>query len=89
MQTKHIEELEELKGFEWEYKNKKFLLLDAVAFDDMLTLVDKNYIDADGYMSEKRYRSFSLKNLTELEFFGLKVVLNEKPKITKEERTMF
>ncbi len=86
MQTKHIEELEELKGFEWEYKNKKFLLLDAVAFDDMLTLVDKNYIDADGYMSEKRYRSFSLKNLTELEFFGLKVVLNEKPKLRRKEQ---
>ena len=86
MQTIKIEKLEELEGYEWEYKNKKFLLLDAVAFDDMLTLVEKNYIDVDGYMSEKRYRSFSLKNLTELEFFGLKVILNEKPKITRKER---
>ncbi|ACZ08279.1 Uncharacterised protein [Sebaldella termitidis] len=83
---KNIDKLEDLKDFEWEYKNKKFLLLDAVAFDDMLTLVEKNYIDADGYMSEKRYRSFSLKNLTELEFFGLKVVLNEKPKLSKEDK---
>ena len=89
MQTIKIEKLEELNDFEWEYKNKKFLLLDSVAFDDMLTLVEKNYIDVDGYMSEKRYRSFSLKNLKELEFFGLKVILNEKPKLTKEERTMF
>ena len=86
MQTIKIEKLEELEGYEWEYKNKKFLLLDAVAFDDMLTLVEKNYIDVDGYMSEKRYRSFSLKNLTELEFYGLKVVLDEKPKLTREER---
>ena len=83
---KNIDKLEDLKDFEWEYKNKKFLLLDAVAFDNMLTLVEKNYIDADGYMGEKRYRSFSLKNLTELEFYGLKVVLNEKPKLTREER---
>ncbi len=86
MQTIKIEKLEELEGYEWEYKGKKFLLLDAVAFDDMLTLVEKNYIDVDGYMSEKRYRSFSLKNLKELEFFGLKVVLNEKPKLTRKER---
>ena len=86
MQTIKIEKLEELEGYEWEYKGKKFLLLDAVAFDDMLTLVEKNYIDVDGYMSEKRYRSFSLKNLTELEFYGLKVILNEKPKLTREER---
>ena len=86
MQTIKIEKLEELEGYEWEYKNKKFLLLDAVAFDDMLTLVEKNYIDVDGYMSEKRYRSFSLKNLKELEFFGLKVILNEKPKLTRKER---
>ena len=86
MQTIKIEKLEELEGYEWEYKGKKFLLLDAVAFDDMLTLVEKNYIDVDGYVSEKRYRSFSLKNLTELEFYGLKVVLNEKPKLTRKER---
>ncbi len=86
MQTIKIEKLEELEGYEWEYKGKKFLLLDAVAFDDMLTLVEKNYIDVDGYVSEKRYRSFSLKNLTELEFYGLKVVLNEKPKLTREEK---
>ena len=83
---KNIDKLEDLKDFEWEYKNKKFLLLDAVAFDDMLTLVEKNYIDVDGYMSEKRYRSFSLKNLTELEFYGLKVVLNEKPKLSREDK---
>ena len=86
MQTIKIEKLEELEGYEWEYKNKKFLLLDAVAFDNMLTLVEKNYIDADGYMGEKRYRSFSLKNLTELEFYGLKVVLNEKPKLMRKEQ---
>ena len=31
-------------------------------------------------------KAISLCNLTELEFYGLKVVLNEKPKLTKKER---
>ena len=26
MQTKHIDKLEELKGFEWEYQNAEFIL---------------------------------------------------------------
>lgn len=86
LQTINIDKLKDLKGYEWKYKSREFLLLGSAPFDDQLTLVEKNYIDADGYMCEKRYRSFSLKNLTELEFFGLKVILNEKPKLTREER---
>lgn len=89
MQTINIDKLKDLKGYEWKYKSWEFLLLGSAPFDDQLTLVEKNYIDADGYMCEKRYRSFSLKNLTELEFYGLKVVLNEKPKLSKKDREFF
>ena len=86
MQTKHIEKLEELKGYEWYHNGRDFYLDESISSKSKLVLIEKNYIDSDGEMEDRRSKFFSLKNLTELEFYGLKVVLNEKPKLTREER---
>lgn len=82
MQTKHIEKLEELKGYEWEYHGKKFLLTGQ----DYLVLKQTDTFDNEGLLCCISLRFIGLENLTELEFYGLKVVLNEKPKLTRKER---
>ena len=82
MQTKHIEKLEELKGYEWEYHGKKFLLTGQ----DYLVLKQTDTFDNEGLLCCISLRFIGLENLTELEFYGLKVILNEKPKLTREER---
>ena len=82
MQTKHIEKLEELKGYEWEYHGKKFLLTGQ----DYLVLKQTDTFDNEGLLCCISLRFIGLENLTELEFYGLKVILNEKPKLTREEK---
>ena len=86
MQTKHIEKLEELNGYEWYHNGRDFYLDGSISSKSKLVLIEKNYIDSDGEMEDRRSKFFSLKNLTELEFYGLKVVLNEKPKLTRKEQ---
>ena len=84
MQTKHIEKLEELNDFEWEYKGKKFYLCDEAR--SLPVLYQRNRINTSGIINSSEIMYISLKNLTELEFYGLKVVLNKKPKLTRKER---
>ena len=84
MQTKTIDKLEELKGYEWEYKNAEFIL--ESTRDGILLLRQKNAIYTDSKMGVVALKAISLCNLTELEFYGLKVILNEKPKLTREEK---
>ena len=80
----NIEELEDLKGYEWEYKNAEFIL--ESTRDGILSLRQKNAIYTDSKMGVVALKAISLCNLTELEFYGLKVVLSEKPKLTRKER---
>ena len=84
MQTKHIEKLEELNGFGRTYKNREFELISLT--NDCCKLYENNYLDMHGKIDFVGLKLISLKNLTELEFYGLKVVLNEKPKLTRKER---
>ena len=83
MQIKIIEKLEELNDFEWEYKGKKFYLCDEAR--SLPVLYQRNRINTSGTINSSEIMYISLKNLTELEFYGLKVVLNEKPKLTAED----
>ena len=87
MQTKHIEKLEELKGFEWDHNEKEFILEPNHSCIPSLKLIIKNFIAP---LSRKftvvHLFDVSEKNLTELEFYGLKVVLNEKPKLMRKEQ---
>ena len=82
METKTIDKLEELKGYEWEYHGKKFLLTGQ----DYLVLKQTDTFDNEGLLCCISLRFIGLENLTELEFYGLKVILNEKPKVTVEEK---
>lgn len=82
MQTKNIEKLEELKDYPWEYKDKKFILNSV---NGGAILIHKDFIGIDGKLRNFPLMTINHKNLTELEFYGLKVILNEKPKITREE----
>ncbi|WP_256594918.1 hypothetical protein [Sebaldella termitidis] len=84
MQTKHIEKLEELKGYEWEYHGKKFLLTGQ----DYLVLKQTDTFDNKGLLCCISLRFIGLENLAELEFYGLKVILNEKPKLTRKEKIL-
>ena len=88
MQTKHIDKLEDLNGFEWEYQGKEFFFrIYTLADEYTLALAIKKFKDyKTGEEEEKNLIHFSLRNLTELEFYGLKVVLNEKPKLMRKEQ---
>ena len=87
MQTKHIEKLEELKGYEWDHNGKEFILELNHSCTPSLKLIIKNFIAPLSHkFTVVHLFDISEKNLTELEFYGLKVVLNEKPKVTVEEK---
>ena len=88
MQTIKIEKLEDLNGFEWEYQGKEFFFRIYTLDDEYtLALAIKKFKDyKTGEEEEKNLIHFSLRNLTELEFYGLKVVLNEKPKLMRKEQ---
>ena len=87
MQTKHIEKLEELKGYEWDHNGKEFILELNHSCAPSLKLIIKNFIAPLSHkFTVVHLFDISEKNLTELEFYGLKVVLSEKPKLTRKER---
>lgn len=83
-EIKNIDKLEDLKGHEWEYKNAEFIL--EFGGSEYLFLKQKNGICSNGKIEALRIRAISLLNLSELEFYGLKVILNENLKLTRKER---
>ena len=83
---KNIDKLEDLKGHEWGYKNKKFKIYDPECFEDRYMLTTTTVNACSGKKRNRNLFPIGLKNLTELEFYGLKVILNEKPKLTREEK---
>ena len=86
MQTKTIDKLEDLNGFEWEYKGKKFKIYDPECFPDKLMLATIIISANTGKDIEKDLFPVGLKNVKELEFYELKIIINEKPKLTKEDK---
>ena len=89
MQTKHIEELEELKGHEWEERGLKLKLDGFDIKNQTLQLHSENFLSEIGDYIWRFEFVVSKYNLEQLEFYGLKVVLNEKPKLTRKERDFF
>ena len=85
MQTKHIEKLEDLKDYKWTYNGKDFILN---CCNGGWILIQKNCIDFKGEVRNFPLMTITLKNVTELEFYGLKVILNEKLKLTRKERNL-
>lgn len=81
---KFIDKLEDLEGFEWSYKNAEFIL-ESVS-EELLSLKQKNVIYSNGIIGVINLKPITLCNLSELGLFGLKVVLNEKPKLTRQEQ---
>ena len=87
MNTVNIEKLEDLNYKKWKYNNKEFLLKKSTIHTDEYILVMINLkLPSESIELERFLFHIGLKNLTELEFYGLKVVLNEKPKLTRKER---
>jgi hypothetical protein len=76
-----INKLQNLINKGWEYNNKKFILLNNEYYAETLSLVDLKCKFPNGDVEDKHLGAISLKNLSELEFYGLKVVLNKKPKL--------
>lgn len=86
-EIKNIDKLEDLKGHEWECKGKEFILSHKDSCTPALKLIMKNFIAPLSRKFTALYLAdISKENLSELEFFGLKVILNEKPKLTRKER---
>ena len=83
---KNIDKLEDLKGHEWGYKNKKFKIYDPECFEDRYMLTTTTVNACSGKKRNRNLFPIGLKNLTELEFYGLKVILNEKPKLSREDK---
>ena len=87
MQTKHIEKLEELINEKWNFNKKKFKLEKSYMVGATVVLhMLNNKENTNGEEEDKAVFWVNEKNYKELEFYGLKVVLNEKPKLTREER---
>ena len=87
MQTKHIEKLEELINEKWNFNKKKFKLEKSYMVGTTVVLhMLNNKENTNGEEEDKSVFWVNEKNYKELEFYGLKVVLNEKPKLTREER---
>ena len=93
MQTKTIDKLEDLKGYEWEYNKKYFKIAHLKLYVQPaqpeihgLNLIQINALDFHGNSQDETIRRIGENNLTELEFYGLKVILNEKPKLSREDK---
>ena len=87
MQTKHIEKLEELINEKWNFNKKKFKLAKSYMVGVTVVLhMLNNKENTNGEEEDKAVFWVNEKNYKELEFYGLKVVLNEKPKLTRKER---
>ena len=80
---KNIDKLRELKGFEWGNRNRikenHGSSMNRLVFERLTKTVNGESKWIDMF-------NVSANNLDELEFYGLKVVLNEKPKLTRKER---
>ena len=87
MDIKNIDKLRELDGFIW--GEDKENILESIYYEDVdgtELQFKRNIKNIEGNYETINIFEISEKNLDELEFYGLKVVLNEKPKLTREER---
>ena len=86
MITKNIYKLKELHKFEWESQGKKLTIRNN-AREDRYDLYFLRFLDWGGnIISELQLFRITARNLSELEFYGLKVILNEKPKLSREDK---
>ena len=89
MQTKTIDKLEELIGEDWNFNKKKFKLEKSYMVGTTVVLhMLNNKENTNGEEEDKPVFWVNEKNYKELEFYGLKVILNEKPKLTRKERNL-
>ena len=73
MIEKRIKNIRDLENFKWEYKEKSFYIY---PYDkSVVELKQKNTVYEDGETGNIFLRDISIKNLSELEFYGLKVIL--------------
>ena len=89
MELVEVTDLEELQGKEWEYKGRKFnfVYINGIySYDSYLKIFLHNFRTLKGDVYNKEIICVSEENLSELELFGLKVILNEKPKLTIEDK---
>ena len=87
MNTINIEKLEELINEKWNFNKKKFKLEKSYMVGATVVLhMLNNKENTNGEEEDKAVFWVNEKNYKELEFYGLKVVLNEKPKLTREEK---
>ena len=83
MNTINIEKLEELINEKWNFNKKKFKLEKSYMVGATVVLhMLNNKENTNGEEEDKAVFWVNEKNYKELEFYGLKVVLNEKPKIS-------
>ena len=86
MNTINIEKLEELINEKWNFNKKKFKLEKSYMVGATVVLhMLNNKENTNGEKEDKAVFWVNEKNYKELEFYGLKVVLNEKPKLTAED----
>ena len=84
MQTKHIEKLEDLKDHKWNFKNAHFQLKENSSY---FHLYHTNAIDIFGRSPVKVHlKNIDFGNLSELEFYGLKVIVSKKIALTQKEK---
>ena len=84
MQTKTIDKLEDLKGYEWDFRNACFQLKENSSY---LYLYHTNAIDIFGRHPDMVHlKDIDINNLSELEFYGLKVFINKKTGLTQNEK---
>ena len=84
MQTKTIDKLRELDDFIW--GEEKENILESIYCEDIdgtELQFKRNIKNIDGNYEIVNMFEVSEKNLDELEFYGLKVILNEKAKLTR------
>ena len=87
MQTKTIDKLEDLINEKWNFNKKKFKLEKSYMVGATVVLhMLNNKENTNGEEEDKPVFWVNEKNYKELEFYGLKVILNEKPKLTREEK---
>ena len=83
-EIKHIDKIEDLNGFTWEH-NGRTLRLAYERQNDLINVFLNNFREYWG-LNNRCIFMIKIFNLNELEFLGLKVILNEKPKLTRKER---
>lgn len=89
MKIIEITDLKILDEKKWEYQGKKFkciFIKGGLHCKPYVNVFMLNYTTANGIVIEKEIINVSEKNLSELEIFGLKVIVREEPKLTIKER---